>query len=228
MNTFIRPQIPVLLLRVQLCLAILVLALTLTSCDPTGATGPVTHHVTKEYKWLTPRLLQLSASMPGTDYSIQNLLVPTFDNSIQLDTNRGDEMTVLLRLDSLPIGMYIGESYGSGSNSTKAGVSTHLMSLSMNLDTLRFKRDSLGNFSFGLNRHDNTKRCFITTAELDSATNTLTPTHHYADGVETRVMGYAYIDAENPNMLHLIMYYFLSGTAVPSEPQLVINLVSEF
>lgn len=229
MNTLIRPQIPTLLLQAQLCLTVIILALTLSSCDPTGATGPVIHHTTKEYKWLTPIYSQLNATMPGTNHSVVRPFMPGIEyqhGDIKLDTNNGKEMTLLVKLDSLPIGMYIGNSYGGSGNSSKSGVSYHLMSLSLNTDTLRFDRDGIANFNFGINRHDSTKRCFITTAELDSTTNVLTPTHHYADGVETRVMGNAYIDSNKK--LIITIYYFLSGTAVPEEPQLIVKLESDF
>lgn len=231
MNTFIRPQIPTLLLRVLISFVVVMLVLTLNSCDPTQVGGPVIHHPTKEYKWLTPIYSQLSATMPGTEHSVTKPFLPGIEyqyGNIKLDTNNGKEMTLLVKLDSLPIGMYIGNSYGSGSNSSRDGVSYHLMSLSLSIDTLRFDRDGIANFNFGLTRHDSTKRCYITTVELDSTTNVLTPTHHYADGVETRVMGNAYIDANNPKKLIITIYYFLSGTAVPEEPQLIIKLESDF
>lgn len=222
-NTYILRTIMQHRLNQTVIIFLLLVAAGLSSCDPSAvdSTKIIKNIEPKEYQWLHPMLNQMHCAMPGTPYSMDGIVFDPINQGIMLDTTDGVG-TLVMNIDSLPIGMYAGS---SGRTSTTLH-SIHLLS-----DTITIHYDSLVTFSYGLSTQagkitDN--HCSIRLRMLDSTNNSTSYQDIPADGENAIVVGHIRRTKAEPNKLFITLHYYLHPEAQLADPQLVVTLSPQF
>ncbi|MBL7999431.1 MAG: hypothetical protein JNL32_12445 [Candidatus Kapabacteria bacterium] len=202
------------------CIAVL----ALSSCGP-AITDPV--YGPKEPHWHLPVGNEIYVAMPGTDFSMTgNTLIQAIAKGVMLDLDSlTNTASLLVKIDSLPIGMNIGSTYGDESTLTAMTLAT---------DTLRIKLDSLIVIPIGLlpglpgNPQGGGTHCSVLVTHKDTMSKGVTETKIPADGVNAGVLLHVLRPSAEPNKVHLTLHYYFGNPSNFTEPNLVVKVIPRF